>query len=175
MANAKKKPVKPSAKPKKAAKKSAKTSKPPTSKALAAMLGVALVPPLKPQQTSRLRKALPGYAGILDDVATLLENEDGFQVSGVTPQALLEAQGQQKFLSEREAIAKTVHRNLFEQRLIVDDQAMKMLEKIARRVGSLKEDDPDLPSRWKLLLDFLGTFRGGGGQKTIEESAPAEE
>ncbi|WP_437896221.1 hypothetical protein [Sorangium sp. So ce124] len=48
---------------------------------------------------------------------------------------------------------------------------MKMLEKLARRVNALKEDDRDLPGRWKLLLDFLGTFRQGGAKR---KAAPAE-
>ncbi|WP_437742514.1 hypothetical protein WMF39_44415 [Sorangium sp. So ce1504] len=50
-------------------------------------------------------------------------------------------------------------------------RAMKMLEKLARRVNALKEDDRDLPRRWKLLLDFLGTFRQGGAKR---KAAPAE-
>lgn len=29
--------------------------------------------------------------------------------------------------------------------------------------SSLAEDDPTLEARWKLLLDFLSTFRQGGG------------
>jgi hypothetical protein len=40
------------------------------------MLGVMLPPRLKPQQTARLRKALPGHADILDDVAALLAEDD---------------------------------------------------------------------------------------------------
>ncbi|WP_129574561.1 hypothetical protein [Sorangium sp. Soce836] len=43
--------------------------------------------------------------------------------------------------------------------------AMKMLERRARRVNAVKEDDRDLPARWKMLLDFLGAFRQGGASK----------
>lgn len=115
------------------------------------MLGVTLPPPLKPEQTARLRKALPGYAGILDDVAALLEEDAGaLNLPDVTPEALLAAQAEQKYLAAREAVAQAVYRSLFEQRMQVDDRAMKMLEKIARRINALKEDDRDLPARWKL-------------------------
>ncbi len=41
---------------------------------------------------------------------------------------------------------------------------MKMLGKVARRVAALKEDDASLTVRYKLLLDFLSTFRTGGGK-----------
>lgn len=149
----------------------AKAPRPPSTREVAEMLGVTLSPPLKPEQIARLRKALPGYAGILDDVAALLaEDADALNLPDVTPEALLEAQAAQKYLAAREAVAHAVYRSLFEQRLQVDDRAMKMLEKIARRINALKEDDRDLPGRWKLLLDFLGTFRQGGARK-----APAAE
>ncbi|AUX34342.1 MULTISPECIES: hypothetical protein [Sorangium] len=148
-----------------------KAPRPPSTREVADMLGVKLSPPLKPEQIARLRKALPGYAGILDDVAALLEDDaEALNLPDVTPEALLEAQAEQKYLAAREAVAHAVYRSLFEQRLQVDDRAMKMLEKIARRVNALKEDDRDLPARWKLLLDFLGTFRQGGARK----AAPAE-
>ncbi|WP_437529799.1 hypothetical protein WME79_48450 [Sorangium sp. So ce726] len=48
---------------------STKPARPPSTREVAGVLGVTLSPPLKPEQTARLRKALPGYAGILDDVA----------------------------------------------------------------------------------------------------------
>ncbi|XXT17185.1 hypothetical protein WME94_43860 [Sorangium sp. So ce429] len=57
----------------------------------------------------------------------------------------------------------------------VDDRAMKMLAKIARRLNALKEDDRDLPGRWKLLLDFLGTFRQGGARKPKSAEPAAAE
>ncbi|WP_437585608.1 hypothetical protein [Sorangium sp. So ce1000] len=149
-----------------------KPPRPPSTRELADILGVKLSPALKPEQIARLRKALPGYAGILDDVAALLEEDaDALNLPDVTPEALLEAQAEQKYLAAREAVAHAVYRSLFEQRLQVDDRAMKMLEKIARRVNALKEDDRDLPGRWKLLLDFLGTFRQGGAKR---KAAPAE-
>jgi len=152
-------------------KKSAE--RPPTSDEVAALLGAKLTPPLKPEQTARLHKALPGYAGMLDDVAALLKEDSALlNLPDVTPEALLEAQEEQKHLAAREAVAYAVYRSLFEQRLQVDDRAMKMLEKIARRVNALEEDDRDLPGRWKLLLDFLGTFRQGGRKAT---AAAAEE
>ncbi|XXY53348.1 hypothetical protein WME91_19650 [Sorangium sp. So ce269] len=151
-------------------------ARPPSTREVADMLGVTLSPPLKPEQTARLRKALPGYAGILDDVAALLEEDAGaLNLPDVTPEALLEAQAEQKYLAAREAVAHAVYRSLFEQRMQVDDRAMKMLEKIARRINALKEDDRDLPGRWKLLLDFLGTFRQGGARKPKSAEPAAAE
>ncbi|WP_437967466.1 hypothetical protein WMF04_49315 [Sorangium sp. So ce260] len=92
-------------------------------------------------------------------------SEDSINLPDVTPEALLAAQAEQKYLAVREAVAHAVYRSLFEQRMQVDDRAMKMLEKIARRINALKEDDRDLLCRWKLPLDFLGTFREGGARK----------
>ncbi|XXT17184.1 hypothetical protein WME94_43855 [Sorangium sp. So ce429] len=67
-------------------------TRPPSTREVADMLGVTLSPPLKPEQTARLRKALPGYAGILDDVAALLAEDAGaLNLPDVTPEALLEA------------------------------------------------------------------------------------
>ncbi len=137
---------------------------------LAASLGVTIHPALKPEQIRRLRKALPGYVGLLDDVAALLREDAGnFEVAGVTPEALLCAQAQQKFLAAREGVAQAVYRSVYEQRLQADDQAMKMLEKVARRVSALKEDDATLPIRYKMLLDFLATFRRNGAKSTPPE------
>lgn len=145
----------------------------PTPEQLATSLGITITPALKPDQSRRLRRALPGYVGLLDDVADLLEADAGtFEVPGVTPAALLEAQAHQKFLSVREGVAKAVLRSIYEQRLQGDDVAMKMLEKVARRVSALKEDDASLAVRYKLLLDFLSTFRPGGGKPAAVETAP---
>ncbi|WP_437983383.1 hypothetical protein [Sorangium sp. So ce117] len=47
---------------------------------VADMLGVTFPPPLKPEQTARLRKAPPGDAGILDDVAALLAEDDALRI-----------------------------------------------------------------------------------------------
>lgn len=146
----------------------------PTPEQLATSLGVTITPALKLDQSRRLRRALPGYVGLLDDVAALLEADAGtFEVPGVTPAALLEAQAHQKFLTMREGVAQAVYRTIYEQRLQGDDVAMKMLEKVARRVNALQEDDASLTTRYKLLLDFLSTFRTGGGKPAAAtESAP---
>ncbi|XXX76347.1 hypothetical protein WMF30_52730 [Sorangium sp. So ce134] len=155
---------------------STRPARPPSTHEVADMLGVTRSTPLKPEQLARLRKALPGYAGILDDVAALLEEDAGaLNLPDVIPEALLATQAEQKHLAAREAVAQAVYRSLFEQRLQVDDRAMKMLEKIARRINALKEDDGDLPARGKLLLDFLGTFRQGGARKPRSAGAVVAE
>ncbi len=155
--------------PKKTKKNVAK--KAPTAVELAKKLGVALQKPLTTDRIARLRKALPGYAAILDDVAAILKAEESaLQLADVSPKALCDLQARQKHLAEREAVAYAVYRSIYEQRLAVDDQAMRMLEKVARRVNALAEDDPSLLARFKVLLDYLSTFRPGPGRK----SAPSD-
>ena len=147
-------------------------SKVPTSAELAAMFGVTVQKRMPPKAIWALRKAVPGYAAMLDDAARLLEDEGAaLEINGVTPADLLAAQEEYRYLSTREAVLHTVYRSVYEQRLRLDDRAMKMLEKIARRVTALEEDDQEISMRWKLLLDFLSTFRRGGGKK----AEPAEE
>ncbi|MFT3768148.1 MAG: hypothetical protein QM820_22075 [Minicystis sp.] len=143
---------------------------------LAALFGITVQKPLKKEDIWRLRKAVPGYAAMLDDAADMLEAEgDALQIADVSPADLLAAQEEQKFLAAREAVLYTVYRGVYEQRLRVDDRAMKMLEKIARRVTALKEDEPALTQRWKLLLDFLATFRRGSNGKQEPAPEPVEE
>lgn len=176
-----KKAAKKTAAKKTAAKKKKKDPKLPTIPELAATFGVIVQKPLPNDAIWRLRKAVPGYSAMLDDAAELLEAEgDALKIKDVEPADLLAAQTEQKFLVTREAILYAVYRSVYEQRLQVDDRAMKMLEKIARRVNALAEDDPTLKARWKLLLDFLATFRQGGapakGEAKTEakNNAPAE-
>ena len=149
----------------------------PTVADLAAMFGVTVQKPLHKDAIWRLRKPVPGYAAMLDDAAELLAAEgEALQLKDVKPADLLAAQEEQRFLTTREAVLHTVYRSVYEQRLQADDRAMKMLEKIARRVNALAEDDPTLKARWKLVLDFLATFRQGGAQTKGEANsgAPAE-
>jgi hypothetical protein len=177
---AKKKTSKPTTSKKPAAKKKPagkQGAKPPTAAELAAMFGVTVQKPLPPAAIRRLRKAVPGYVALLDDTAALLEDEGGaLQVQGVTPADLLAAQQEQKYLAAREAILYTVYRSVYEQRLQVDDRGMKMIEKIARRVNGLAEDDPSITTRWKVLLDFLSTFRPGApkAESDAGNDTPAE-
>jgi hypothetical protein len=160
----------------KANKRASDDARPPTVAELAAMFGVTVEKPMRPEEIWRLRKPLPGYVAVLDDVAQLLEDEgEALQIQGVTPAELLAAQADQKYLAAREAVLYAVYRSVYEQRLRVDDRAMKMLEKIARRLNALAEDDATLKTRWKILLDFLASFRSSGPQKgEAEPSAPPE-
>jgi hypothetical protein len=139
-----------------------------SSKELAAVVGVELTKRLDPTTIRRLRKALPGYVSMLDDVAGLLHDDAALlNLPDVTPEALLTAQGRQKYLAAREGVVETVHRSIYEQRLQADHEAMGMLLKIARRIDAVAEDDPDVRIRWKSLLDFLSKFRRGA-----ESAAP---
>ncbi|WP_437904701.1 hypothetical protein WME95_40890 [Sorangium sp. So ce327] len=63
-------------------------ARPPIPREVADMLGVTLSPPRRPEQTARLRKALPGVEGILDGVAALrAENAGTLHLKDVTPEA----------------------------------------------------------------------------------------
>ncbi len=146
-----------------------------TAQALAEVVGVALKPPLRTDQVNRLRKALPGYVSVLDDAADQLADDPTLRLPDVKPADLLAAKEEQRALSAREAVLETVYRSVYYQRLQVDDRAIGMLQKIARRVEALAEDDPDLRARWKFLRDFLATFRPGQGKKAAPpgETPPA--
>jgi hypothetical protein len=159
-------------------KKTKKTSAPsaaaPSAKGLAAVLGVTLKTPMKTAQIQSLRKATPGYVNVLDDAAAQLADDAGLLgLKDVTADALLATKKEQRALAAKEAVAEAVHRAIYEQRLVVDDRGMKMLDKIARRVNAMTEDDPDLPTRWKFLLDYVGEFRPGRGPAKAA-TAPAK-
>src|SRR5579862_6250036 len=159
----KKTPAKKAAK-KKTAKKApasrpAAHGKEVTAKHLADMLGVKLTKNLDKHAIHALRKALPGYDEKLDHAAKQL----GFDakvlaIAGVTPEALAKAHAEHKHLAALEQVAGAVFRSIHEQRLLVDDAAIDMLERIARRVGALAEDHADLLVHWKFLRDYLSAF-----------------
>jgi hypothetical protein len=155
---------------KKTADKAPAANAAPSAPALAKELGVTLTKPVTPRQIASYRKGLPGYAGLLDNVADLLEAETDFSVKGVTPKDLLDTQAERAFLATREAVLYRVYRSVYEQRLAIDDRGMKMIEKLARKVEEASDDDGELVDRWSLLTDFLKTFRKGG--KKAEAPAP---
>jgi hypothetical protein len=116
-----------------------------TTTALASSLGVTVTPPLTRAQMLALRKALPGYIGMLDDAATQLDEDASLlNLKGVTGASLLQLQTKQKFLSSRESVSE-----------------IGALFAINKRVDAMKGQDPDLAARWSFLSDFLQTFRPG--------------
>jgi hypothetical protein len=143
-------------------------------RALADALGVTLQPLPKPNEVQRLRKPLPGYAASLDDVADLLEHDaDALGFRDLTPDHLLDLQRRHAALRRNEVLLETVYQSVYYQRLRLDDEAMGLLQRIARRVQSRAEEDPQMPLRWGTLLDFLGAFRKGG-RTAAPAPAPAE-
>lgn len=149
-------------KTKKPAKKT--TTSAPSTKTIAAALGVTLTAPMKTAQVQSLRKATPGYVNVLDDAAAQLGKDAGaLALKDITPAALLATKAEQKRLAAREDVAQVVYRSIYEQRLALDDRGMKMLDKIARRVNAMAEDDPELLARWQFLTDYLAEFRPGRG------------
>lgn len=140
---------------------------------LAAALGVTLKPPLKPNQVRRLRKPLPGYAATLNDTAELVAT-DGAALGLPEGEAeeLFDMQRRYKALRTNETVLETVYLSVYYQRLLLDDEAMGALQRIARRVQSRAEEDPQLPLRWSTLLDFLGAFRKNGRAPVAVEAPP---
>lgn len=160
----------------KGAAKSGTTSKAPlTSTALAALLDVKITKRLDTTAVRKLRKALPGYSNMLDDVAALLEEDAALlNLRDVRPADLLAAQARLKELSAKEGVVEAVYRSVYEQRLQADDQAMGMLLKIVRRIETASEDDPDVRMRWKSVLDFLSKFRRGPSAPAPVEDEAAD-
>src|SRR5512132_306358 len=147
-------------------KTSAKAAAPkiPTATAVADFVGLTLKPALTSVKIQRLRRALPGYVSLLDDIAELIEEDAAeLNLKDVTPAALLDAQVRQKDLASREAVLEAAYMSAYHQRLVVDDEAVGMLRIIARRIQSRAEESPELPIRYKAMLDFLAKF--GGGRK----------
>jgi hypothetical protein len=148
----------------KATKKTAKVAADKTisTSQLASTLGVTVKPPLTLAQTRSLRKPFPGFIGLLDDVATQLDEDASLlNLKGITGASLLQLQAQEKYLSARESVSEIVYRTIYEQRLQVDSDAMGALFAINKRVEAMKGEDPDLAARWSFLGDFLQTFRPG--------------
>lgn len=147
-------------------------TKTPTAAEVAQSLGVTMKPALTPVQVQRLRKALPGYVGLLDDTAELLARDAGaLNVTDLSPDDLLAMQAEHRKLAAAEATLKAALESVYHQRMQLDSDAMGAMQKLARRVQSRAEEAPELPVRWKTLLDFLGTFRTGGRAAAGEQGA----
>lgn len=141
---------------------------------LAGALGITLKPPLTPKQVRRLRKPLPGYAATLHDTAEQVATDGpALGLPEGTAEELTDMQRRYKELRANETLLETVYRSVYYQRLLLDDEAMGTLLRIARRVQSRAEENPQLPLRWSTLLDFLGAFREGGRAPVVVETPPA--
>jgi hypothetical protein len=149
---------------KKAAKPSKAATKPtkvPTAGQLAGTLELTLTEELTAKEVASLRKALPGYASLLDNAADALASGT-LVLKDVTPETLRAAEKHRADLLAREQVLYRVWRSAYHQRLQADDVAMGLLQKIARRVDAMAEDEPELRDEWKFLSDFLGMFRRKG-------------
>ena len=140
----------------------------PKPEALAAQLGVKLTKELTGKQAQSLRKGLPGFASQLDNAAEALEASK-LPVKDITPDSLRDVQTRRSELLAREQVLYRVWRSVYHQRLVADDEAMGMLQKLVRRVEALSEDDPSLEDDWKVILDFFKTFHRKAATDTAEE------
>ncbi|MBI5513798.1 MAG: hypothetical protein HY909_08515 [Deltaproteobacteria bacterium] len=147
-----------------------------TAHSLAELLGVALEDPLAPSEVARLLRPLPGYASVLRDIPRhLTVDADVLHLKDLSPTKVQEIVDQQERLTSLESALKAVQRAVFEQRMEADDEAMRVLFKIARRVQGMAEDDPTLPGRWRFLLDYVNTFRSNGGDEASKEKKAKKE
>lgn len=159
--------------PRAAAAKAPSKEPAPTADQLCQLLGVTLVDVLEPAQIQRLRRPLPGYASQLDDAAAALATDAKLlALKDLTPARLLAVKERVAHLSDREAVVQRVARNLYEQRMVADDEAIGMLQKLARRVEAVSEDYPELLDRWRFLRDFLATFRATGPRTRAPDIVP---
>jgi hypothetical protein len=143
-----------------------------TTTQLAAVLGVTISKPLTSDQIRRLVKPFPGYIGLLDDVATQLDDDAALLgLKGITGASLLTLQGQQKFLSQRESVSQMVYESVYQQRQQVDSEAMSALFQINKRVEAMKAGVPDLAARWSFLSAFLAKFRPGTNAAKVAQAA----
>lgn len=153
---------------KKASKKAAKPGKTKVVRVkpedLAAWLNVKLTKPLDGKKVNQLRKALPGYAEQLDNVANSIR-EAPIGLKDVTPQGLLDMQTERASLLAAEQVLHRVWQSVYHQRLQLDDLAMGALQKVARRVEALSEDEQELLDAYAGLLKFFASYRKGPGPK----------
>ena len=172
--SAKKTAASPSAKAATKTKAKPAAAKVPTAKAVAEFVGLTRKPLLAAVKIQRLRRALPGYVNMLDDIAELIEKDAAeLNLKDVTPAALLEAQAVQRDLAAREAILEAAYISAYHQRLVADDEAVGTMRAIARRVQSRAEESPELPIRYKGMLDFLAKF--GSGRKPAKSTEATTE
>ena len=136
--------------------------------------GLELKPSLTGAQVQRLRKPLPGYAGVLGEAAELLGRDAVvLNVSDPTPADMKAMHDEQRRLAEAETVLETALQSVYHQRLQLDSDAMGVLQMLARRVQSRAEEAPELPARWKTLLDFLATFRGSRPAAKATSTTPS--
>jgi hypothetical protein len=141
-----------------------------TAHSLAESLGVALKDPLASSEVARMLRPLPGYASVLRDIPRHLKvDAEVLHLKDLSASKVQEIVERQERLASLEGALKAVQRAVFEQRMEADDEAMRALFKIARRVQGMAEDDPTLPGRWRFLLDYVNTFRSNGGEEASKE------
>src|SRR5687767_13795076 len=126
-------------------KKSNGNTKRPTAAMVSQAVGVSFVKPLTAQAIRSMIKALPGYAAQLDDAAVLLGDgrADGdarvLGIKDVSSKRLLQLKQQRAELLAAEVALYDAYRSVYHQRLKIDDEAMRGLFKITRRVDALSE------------------------------------
>ena len=145
----------------------------PTADKLAEVLGVAYTASLDPRIVRAFRKPLPGYVTVLDDAAELVARDGvALGATGVTPSLLISLKAQRQHLAACEAVVDRLARSVYEQRMQVDDAAIGALQKVARFVRLLADDDATLLERWASVLAYLQVFTPGRPSDTATAAAP---
>ncbi len=125
-------------------------------------VGLTARPWMGGAEKQALLKVLPGAVGSLARAATLMES-DGVHLGRIrfSPAQLREMASQHAILTESEAALDATLRNVREQRMVVESQAMSALLSLTRRVRNAEYDAPGISERWGFLLDFMGAFFKG--------------
>lgn len=129
---------------------------------LFAAVGLTARPWLGVAEKQGLHRAFPGVVGSLARAATLMQaDEEHLGRIKFSPAELREMASQHAHLTESEAALDTTLRNVREQRMVVESQAMSALLSLARRARNAEYDAPGIAERWGFLLDLMGAFFKG--------------
>lgn len=134
----------------------------PLTQRLFAAVGLTARPWLGGAEKQSLLRALPGAVGSLARAATLMQS-DGEHLGRIkfSPAELREMASQHAHLTESEAALDSTLRNVREQRMVIESQAMNALLSLTRRVRNAEYDAPGISERWGFLLDLMGAFFKG--------------
>uniref|UniRef100_UPI004056EE6B hypothetical protein n=1 Tax=Candidatus Electrothrix sp. TaxID=2170559 RepID=UPI004056EE6B len=129
---------------------------------VAELLGVQLTPPLDPSDVQALHKALPGYQGMVDDTAELVqEHNDTLRLSPEVMADLEQGLAEVKHLEPIEHLLERLLQSVYHQRLQATSRCMEGLYQSSRRIREFENAYPKIREKAQFLFDFLKAFRPG--------------
>ena len=129
---------------------------------VAELLGVQLTPPLDPSDVQALHKALPGYQGMVDDTAELVqEHNETLRLAPEVMADLEQGLAEVKRLEPIEHLLDRLQQSVYHQRLQATSRCMEGLYKSSRRIREFENAYPEIRTQAQFLFDFLKAFRPG--------------